>query len=82
MPAVPLKKEFDFYLRHQDEFVEKHNGKVLVIKGQKVIGVYDDHLQALTETQKEHEPGTFMVQRCSPGPDDYSATYHSRVAFA
>lgn len=82
MSTESLKKELEYYIAHQDELVKKYNGKVLVIKDQRVIGVYVDHLSALTETQKKFRPGTFMVQKCSPGPDDYTATYHSRVAFA
>lgn len=77
-----LKSEFQYYLDHQDELVEKYNGKVLVIKGQKVIGVYDSDLQAVEQTIKEYPLGTFLVQKCEPGQESYTQTFHSRVAFA
>ncbi|HLF79466.1 MAG TPA: hypothetical protein VJB57_18445 [Dehalococcoidia bacterium] len=76
-----LKKEFEYYLAHQDEMVEKYNGKFVVIKDGKVLGAYDDELRAVTETQKAHEPGTFLVQEVSPGSGAYTQTFHSRVAF-
>jgi len=76
-----LKKEFEYYLAHQDEMVAKYNGKIIVISGHNVIGVYDDDLTALTETQKTHKPGTFIVQRVTPGKSGYTQTFHSRVAF-
>jgi nitrogenase molybdenum-iron protein alpha/beta subunit len=77
-----LRKEFEYYLAHQNELVEKYNGKVIVIKNGAVIGVYDSDIEAITETAKEHELGTFLVQVCEPGPSSYRQTFHSRVAFA
>ncbi len=81
--SKPLDREFQFYLDHQDELVAKHNGLVVVIKGDEVIGVYDDELEAVTETRKSHALGTFLVQRCTPGDEAYTRTYHThRVAFS
>ena len=44
-----LENEFSFYLEHQVELATKHEGKVLVIKDQEVIGVYNTEEEALTE---------------------------------
>ena len=77
-----LKREFDYYLRHQDEIVSEHDGKVVAIKNERVIGVYDSELEAILSVQEDHEVGTFIVQRVSEGPDDYTHTFHSRVEFA
>ncbi len=78
--ASPLKPEFDYYLAHQSELVRQYNGKVIVIKNQEVIGVYDDQQRAISETEKMHSLGTFLVQKVSPGTDAYSQTFHSRVS--
>lgn len=80
--SSPLKKDFEYYLAHQDEMVEKYNGKYVVIKDGEVLGAYDNELRALSETQKKHELGTFLVQKVSPGTDAYSQTFHSRVVFS
>jgi hypothetical protein len=77
-----LQIEFQYYLDHQDELVKKYVGRVLVIKGQKVIADYDSELQAVEETVKTHPLGTFLVQKCEPGEESYTQTFHSRVAFA
>ena len=74
-----LKKEFEFYLENQDEFVSKYNGKYIVIKGHRVLGTYDDIVVAVNETSNTHELGTFLVQLVTPGEDAYTATFHSRV---
>lgn len=77
-----LEKEFRYYLEHQDEFVKKYNGKFIVIKDHEVIGVFDSELAAIEKTSEEHELGTFLVQKCEPGSESYTQTYHSRVTFA
>lgn len=77
-----LKKEFDWYVANQKNLVAQYAGKVLAIKDQKVIGVYNDELSALTEMKKAHELGTFLIQKCEPGSTAYTQTYHSRVTFA
>ena len=79
--ASSLEKEFDYYLTHQKELVTQYNGKFLVIKDQKVIGVYNAEIEAIETTSKKHDLGTFLVQKCEPGTESYSQTYHSRVAF-
>ncbi len=79
--ATDLESEFAYYLAHQDEMVEQYDGKFIVIKDGKVLGSYDDELTAVTETQKSHKLGTFLVQKVSPGADDYTQMFHSRVAF-
>lgn len=77
--AKPLEREFEYYLQHQNDLVKRYNGKFIVIKDEKVIGVYDNELEAIKETSKHHELGTFLVQKCEPGKESYTQTFHSRV---
>lgn len=79
--SSPLQIEFQFYLSNQDEMVEKYDGKYIVIKDGVIVGVFDDELTAVTETQKSHDLGTFLVQKVSAGTADYTQTFHSRVVF-
>ena len=80
--AQPLEREFNYYLQHQDDLVAKYNGKFVVIKDDKVLGAYDNELEAVEKTSKDHKLGTFLVQKCEPGTESYTQTFHSRVAFA
>ena len=79
MGRARLIREFRFYKQHQQDFARRYNGKVLVIKGHEVIGVYDNELQALRETSKTHEPGTFLIQRCDPDPHSTEVILGSRA---
>lgn len=76
-----LDKEFKYYIDNQQTLVEEYNGKFLVIKDEKVIGTYDSEDTAYFETEKNHEPGTFLIQFCEPGDSSYTQVYHSRVSF-
>ena len=76
MPAKPLHREFRYFVEHQDELVRKYKGRVIAIKGEAVIGVFDTEIDAIRETEKEHELGTFIVQQCEPGSACYTAVFH------
>jgi hypothetical protein len=78
----PLQREFEYFLANKDELLQQYNGKFVVIKDQCVIGTYADEVTAVTETQKTHPLGTFLVQKIEPGDAAYNQTFHSRVAFA
>jgi hypothetical protein len=79
--AKRLEKEFQYYLDNQAEFVKKYKGKFIVIKNSKVLGAFDTEIEAIEKTSKEHALGTFLVQKCEAGSENYTQTYHSRVVF-
>lgn len=70
-------KELAFFIAHQDELVAAHRGKTLVIRGDKVEGVYSSPLQAYLFAQSQFEAGSFMIQPCEPGPGAYTVTINS-----
>ena len=78
MSDTPMfQEELNYFIAHQDELVAQHRGMVLVLKGQGVVGVYPDLVQAYTQAQKTYALGTFMLQRCEPGKDAYTVTITS-----
>ncbi len=77
-----LDKEFDFYLKNQDELVKKYNNLYIVIIGEKVVGHYTDEPTAYLESISKYKEGTFLIQHCTEGSDSYTQTFHSRVVFS
>lgn len=75
--AIVLKDELDFFIRSQDVLAREYGGKVLVIRGQQVVGVFEDTLSAYLESKTRYTPGTFMIQPCAPGPDAYTVSIAS-----
>jgi hypothetical protein len=78
-----LDKEFQWYLENQNKLLKKYNGRVVVIKGEQVVGDYDNYEEALLDSVnvKKYELGTFLIQECTEGEDAYTQTFHSRVIF-
>jgi hypothetical protein len=76
-----LEKEFEYYKTHQPELVRMYNDKFIVIKDEIVIGSYASHAEAYNEAAKKNEPGTFLIQHCTPGTESYTQTFYSRVIF-
>lgn len=66
--------EMAYFKAHQDELVQQYNGKVLVIRGDHVDGAYDTPLDACIAGIATSPLGTFMIQRCVPGPEAYTVT--------
>jgi hypothetical protein len=77
-----LDKELEYFIAHQDELVAKYRDKTLVIKGSKVVEVCDSPLAAYVKASKKYEPGTFMIQPCSPGPGAYTVSISTQGIFA
>jgi len=79
--VLPLQDEFEYYLANQEALVAKYNGKVLVIRERAVVGVYESESEALEVAAREYELGTFLIQRCEPGRESVTQTFHSRAVF-
>ena len=71
-----LDKEFKYYQDNKEHFLSKYEGKFIVIKGEEVIGVFDDRIAAIEETKKTHKLGTFLVQHIVK---DNKIFFNSRV---
>lgn len=74
----PLDIEYKFYKSNQKELLQKYKDKILVIKGEKVEGVYDDEATAYQEAIKKFDLGSFLIQKCIPEEENIQ-TFHSNV---
>ena len=77
-----LDREFKYYLTNKDELIKKYLGKYLIIKDETVDGVYDTEIDAYISGMSKFSLGTFLIQQCLPGDENYTQTFHSRVIFA
>jgi hypothetical protein len=57
-----LDKEIRYYKEQRNKLIDLYDGKYIVIKTAKVIGVYDTHIDAYNETIKGHDVGTFIIK--------------------
>lgn len=76
-----FEKELEFFIANQDRLVQEYQGKILVLRGDSVAGVYGSPLAAYLDAVKKYEPGTFMIQPCVEGPDAYTVTISTHELF-
>jgi hypothetical protein len=63
---------FDYYLENQPGFVEKYNGKSIILKDFQVVGVYDSDWDAAQFAMEKFPRESYIVQRVSPGIEAYT----------
>jgi len=76
-----MAKEFEYYIKNQQELVKQYKGKFIVIKEQSVVGVYDTEIEAYNKSVEEFELGTFLIHEVQPGEENYTQTFRTRVVF-
>lgn len=68
-----LEKEYTYFKDNQAAIVKNYDGKVLVISGEEIMGAFDTPLEAYLYGKREIGLGKFIVQKCIPGPEAYTA---------
>jgi hypothetical protein len=78
-----LDQEFKYYLEHQSELVKSHFGRYVIIKGEAILGDFGTEIEAIIHAKNvlKLQLGTFLVQHCMPGEENYTQYFHSRVMF-
>jgi hypothetical protein len=76
-----LQELFKYYLANQEDLVKKYNGKYIVIKNNEVVGAYNTDSEAYFNSISKYKPGSFMIQKCTPGEEAYTQRFSSRVIF-
>ena len=57
-----FEKENKYYQENRETFRQKYLGKRVVIVDDQILGVYDSDSEAIAETSKTMEPGTFCIK--------------------
>lgn len=58
-----LEAEKQFFLNNREALARRFAGKVVVIRGNKVVLVYDNVVVAERETSRDFTPGSVLIQR-------------------
>ena len=75
-----LERLFEYYVAHQDELVSQYEGRWIVLAGDGVVANFGSEIEAYGYATENLTPGAFMLQFVAPGAENYSQTFHSRVA--
>nr|DAR36284.1 MAG TPA: hypothetical protein [Caudoviricetes sp.] len=74
-----LKEDFNYYVQNHKEIVKKYLNKYIVIKEQSIVDSYDTFEEAVSESSKKYDLGTFIIQKCSEDLNELTQVFHSRV---
>ena len=77
----PLNSDYEFYRSHKKEFLQKYQGKYLLIYNKELIADYKTQVEAMENALKKYEVGTFLIQQCV-SDDEEMMKFYSRVSFS
>ena len=63
-----LEKEREYFDKHKDEFVAEHLGKFVLIKDNKLVGVFSTIDEALSEGARQFGLTSFLVREITTAP--------------
>ena len=70
--------QLDMYIERQGLLVAEYNGKIIALKDGEVLGAYPTKTDALEDMQRRGlAPGGFMIVKCTPGDEEYTARFHT-----
>lgn len=58
-----MRREYEAYLRMKDDLLRKYEGKVVLIKDGRLVGVYDSEEEALKEALERFGPVPVLIKR-------------------
>ncbi|MGN0022930.1 MAG: hypothetical protein ACI352_02750 [Elusimicrobiaceae bacterium] len=76
-----INKNYAFFKKNMAVLYAKYGHKFVVIKEEKVIGVYDNEDIALIETLKTEKLGTFIIQELNENEEDNTHHFQYNVYF-
>jgi hypothetical protein len=67
-----LDEERRFFEESFGEWQQKFPGKVVLVKGRNLVGVFDNDNDALAEGARRYQLQPFLVRRVAPAEDEIS----------
>lgn len=77
---MSLEQSLAVFREHQEEFASAHHGEYVVIHGERVVGFYDDQLEAYQMAKAEFPAGSFLLRQCLRPDEERTVVMRSRVA--
>lgn len=71
-----MNENYEWFVEKYDELRQTYGDSFIAIKDKKVLCAYDTYAQAVHETAKAEELGTFIVQECKKAAKCFNAVLH------
>ena len=63
MPNTTLQTERDFFSEQLAELLQRHSGKIALIRGRELVGVFNTEQEALAEGTRRYGLSPFLIRR-------------------
>lgn len=73
-------QDFNYFLDNMESLYNVHGHKFVAVKNMDILGVYDNFDEALENTLKTEELGTFLIQECFDNIEKMVHHFQSNVA--
>lgn len=74
-----MDSDFEFFKRNMVDLYKEYGDRFIVIKDERVLGVYDSFEKAINETLKTEKLGDFLVQQCTDNDANFTHVFQSNV---
>jgi len=60
------RTDIEFFESNRQILVSRYTGKVVVIRGRKIVSVYEDAVMARRRAQEEFPAGSYLIRQIEP----------------
>jgi hypothetical protein len=68
-----LEAELQYFAENLPQWLEKHADRVALIKGQELIGLFDNEQEAIAEGARKYGLDSFLVRRITAHQPEFTA---------
>lgn len=72
-------QDYDYFLKNMEGIYQKYGHKFVAIKDLHILGAYSTFNDALNETLKKEELGTFLIQECFRNKEECVHNFQGNV---
>ncbi len=66
------KKDFDFFLKHYEDYYKKYGHCYIAIRLEEILGVYKSTQEAIDILSNQYEIGEYILQECNGNESGYT----------
>lgn len=66
------KNDFDFFLKHYEDFYKKYGHSCIAIRFGEILGVYKSIQEAIDILSCQYELGEYIIQECNGDESGYT----------
>jgi hypothetical protein len=75
-------QDYDYFLQNIENLYKTYGHSFIAVKDRRILGAYDTFNEALENTLKTEEVGTFLIQECFANREECPCHFQGNVIFS